>query len=44
MTLTDLKTLWQNHPKALTGFVLAAVVTLFFAVRFVSACLKPTFP
>lgn len=39
MTLSDLKTLWRGHPKALTGFVLAAAVTLFFAVRFVSSFL-----
>lgn len=39
MTLTDLTTMWRNYPKALTGFVLAAVVTLFFAVRFVSSFL-----
>lgn len=39
MTLTDLKSLWRNHPKALSGFVLAAAVTLFFAVRFVASAL-----
>lgn len=35
MTLSDLKTLWRGHPGAVTGFVLAALVTLFFAGRFV---------
>ena len=39
MTLTDLKTLWRTNPKALSGFVLGAAVTLFFAVRFVTAFL-----
>lgn len=39
MTLADLKSLWRNHPKALTGFLLGAAVTLFFAVRFVSSFL-----
>ena len=28
-----MKRLWQEHPYALTGFVLAAAVTLFFIVR-----------
>ena len=36
---TDLKTLWRSHPRALSGFVLAAAVTLFFAVRFVASVL-----
>ncbi|MGV8987351.1 MAG: hypothetical protein ACOH2H_13855 [Cypionkella sp.] len=29
----DFKTLARSHPKALTGFILAAAVTLFFTVR-----------
>lgn len=35
MTFSDLKMLWRGHPGALTGFVLAALVTLFFTGRFV---------
>lgn len=30
-----LKTLWRGHPWALSGFVLAAAVTLFFLVHIV---------
>lgn len=33
MTLSDLRTLWRGHPKAMAGFVLAALVTLFFVAR-----------
>ena len=35
----DVKALWRGHPKALTGFVLALAVTLFFAMRFISSAL-----
>lgn len=39
MTLSDLKALWRNHPKALSGFVLGAAVTLFFAIRFITSAI-----
>ncbi len=35
MRVRDLRMLWRLHPKALSGFMLAAAVTLFFVVRIV---------
>ena len=34
--MSTLRYLWRRHPVALTGFVLAAVVVLAFAVRIVA--------
>ncbi len=39
MSWMDITALWRNNRKALSGFVLAAGVTLFFAVRFVASFL-----
>ena len=39
MTFQDARALWRGHPKAVTGFVLAAAVTLFFIVRIIASAI-----